>query len=314
MESSDEIPQTRYAHADGLRIAYQRFGVGTVRTIIIPGLVSNIDVAWDHEMYRRVFDHLRRHLDCIQFDKRGMGLSDRFDEAPTIAERSNDIAAVMDDVGWESACIVGVSEGGAMARHFAAAHPDRVESIALIGTMCDDTRRARAEVLSGDRWRTDDERSAMWNEILRTWGEDARTPVEYFAPSQVGNDSYLRWTNRFNRLSVSPGSLLSQFRSISMITGSIPDVPGDIPTLILHAEGDRVIPVGHGRALAEQMPHATYVELPGDDHLFMAHAELAGVQRSCRRRVHRRGPASANGAPVRDDPVHRHRQFHCTRP
>ena len=110
----------------------------------------------------------------------------------------------------------------------------------------------------------------MWRDILRTWGEDPRPLVADFAPSQVDNDSFVRWTNRFNRLSVSPGSLLDQLLSISTTTGSIPDVPDDIPTLGLHAEGDRVLPVGHGRALAEQMPPATYVELPGDDHMFFA--------------------------------------------
>jgi pimeloyl-ACP methyl ester carboxylesterase len=226
MTSGDDIPQTRYARADGLRIAYQRFGVvGGVRVVIIPGLVSNIDLAWDHETYRRMFDHMRHHLDCVHFDKRGMGLSDRFDDAPTIAERSNDIVAVMDALEWESACIVGVSEGGAM---------------------------------------------------VETWGEDARPMLEQFAPSQVDNDSFVRWTNRFNRLAVSPGSLLNQLLSISSITGAIPDVEQSIPTLIVHGEGDRILPIGNGRALAEQMPHATYVELPGEDHTCSWHRRIGG--------------------------------------
>ena len=271
MTSIDDIPQTRYARVDGLRIAYQRFGVvGGVRTVIVPGLVSNIDLAWDHETYRRSFDHMRRHLDCVHFDKRGMGLSDRFDDAPTIAERSSDIEAVMDALEWKSACIVGISEGGAMARHFASSHPDRVDAVALVGTMCDDARRARAEVLSGERWRPDDEMAVTWMAMVETWGEDARPMLEQFAPSQVDNDSFVRWTNRFNRLAVSPGSLLNQLHSITSITGAIPDVEQSIPTLIVHGEGDRILPIGNGRALAEQMPHATYVELPGEDHMFVA--------------------------------------------
>ncbi len=272
MTSIDDIPQTRYARVDGLRIAYQRFGVvGGVRTVIIPGLVSNIDLAWDHETYRRAFDHMRRHLDCVHFDKRGMGLSDRFDDAPTIAERSRDIEAVMDALEWESACIVGISEGGAMARHFAGSHPDRVDAVALVGTMCDDARRARAEVLSGERWRPDDEMAVTWMAMVETWGEDARPMLEQFAPSQVDNDSFVRWTNRFNRLAVSPGSLLNQLLSISSHHRCDPGrCEQSIPTLIVHGEGDRILPIGNGRALAEQMPHATYVELPGEDHMFVA--------------------------------------------
>lgn len=66
----------------------------------IPPIVSNIDVKWDHEFHRRVLEHLGSFLRVVRFDKRGIGLSDRFETAPSLDERIGDIGAVMDVVGW----------------------------------------------------------------------------------------------------------------------------------------------------------------------------------------------------------------------
>lgn len=68
------------------------------------------------------------------FDKRGVGLSDRFDEAPTADQRIGDIISVLDAVGWEKAQIHGMSEGGLMAQHFVAEHPQRALSLGLLNS------------------------------------------------------------------------------------------------------------------------------------------------------------------------------------
>ena len=64
-------------------------------------------------------------MTCAWFDKRGIGMSDRFDEAPTLEQRNQDILAVMDTLGWERAHVLGQSEGGIMAQLFAADFPER---------------------------------------------------------------------------------------------------------------------------------------------------------------------------------------------
>ena len=261
----DELPETRYARVDGLRIAYQRFGSGAP-VVMIPGLISNVDLMWEHEYYRRVFDHVAQHCDWIQFDKRGMGLSDRFDEPPTIEERIGDIVAVMDDAGMEQATIVGLSEGGAMARQFAVAHPQRVRGVALLSTMVDAGRTPQAHELSGERWVPTAEIVSFWLSVADTWGEDASVFAARFVPSQADNAAFVRWLNRLNRMAATPAAFARQLQSMPLMLETIPDVPAEIPTLIVHGEGDRILPVGHGRALAAAMPHATYVECEGDDH------------------------------------------------
>jgi len=117
------IPQTRYAKTgSGLRIAYQQWGSGPP-CLIVPALISNVEIMWEHELYRRCLERWGKFMTCVMFDKRGIGLSDRFDGVPTLEERIEDMTCVMDAVGWQHAHLQGTSEGGLMAQLFAANIP-----------------------------------------------------------------------------------------------------------------------------------------------------------------------------------------------
>ena len=102
-----KIPDTRYARVDGLRLAYQAFGEGPP-VLIVPALVSNVELVWEFEGVSRIFQRLAGHLTVAQFDKRGIGLSDRPEEKPTLEQRIGDIRAILDELGWESASLIGM--------------------------------------------------------------------------------------------------------------------------------------------------------------------------------------------------------------
>jgi pimeloyl-ACP methyl ester carboxylesterase len=93
-------------------------------------LVTNLEILWEHEFYRRFFDYIARHVRITTFDKRGIGLSDKFHDAPTLEQRTKDILAVMDAAGLDRPALVGASEGGLMSQLFAAQHPERVDRLA----------------------------------------------------------------------------------------------------------------------------------------------------------------------------------------
>jgi pimeloyl-ACP methyl ester carboxylesterase len=78
---------------------------------------------------------MARYVTVVQFDKRGMGLSDRPDSAPSLEERIGDMTAVMDAVGWDRASVLGISEGGVMSQLFAAKFPERVDRLILHNTL-----------------------------------------------------------------------------------------------------------------------------------------------------------------------------------
>jgi class 3 adenylate cyclase len=267
------VPETKYARAaDGLRLAYQQWGEGP-RVMVVPALLSNMDVAWEHEYIMRVHDFLGRHLTVAAFDKRGMGLSDRPDSAPTLEERTGDIVAVMDALGWETASLMGVSEGGVMSQLFAASSPERVDRLVLHNTIAPRRywERIPALIADGDRpVVSEQEVKARFDQLADGWPENAHEFVEWIMPDQTDNESFVRWVGRYQRLSASPRDFRRQVESIFTIDAD--DAPERItcPTLVMHVRGDRVLPVVFGRILAEVIPDAGYIEIAGDDHFSWA--------------------------------------------
>ena len=126
-------PETRYARSGDLHIAYQVFGEGSVDLVIVPGFISNVEETWDNPSAARWLERLGRFARVIAFDKRGTGLSDRAEAAPSLDERMDDARAVMDAAHSERAVLLGISEGGSLATLFAASHPDRCISLILYG-------------------------------------------------------------------------------------------------------------------------------------------------------------------------------------
>ena len=134
---------------------------------------------------------------------------------------------------------------------FAATYPERVSHLALYGTF------AHIDAAFGDV------SMPLWAE---RWGTPETFSVEMLAPSKAGDADFLRWINRCERQSTTPGGLLASWRWIREM--DLRPVLGSIqcPTLVTHRGGDRLVPVSHGRYLAEHIPGARIVELDGDAH------------------------------------------------
>ena len=124
----------RYARSGDLSIAYQVIGDGPVNIVIVPGFISNLEMMPDAYPYAPLLERLGSIGRCVLFDKRGTGLSDRDLGFGSLEERADDIRAVMDDVGFETASIFGYSEGGPLSVFYAATYPDRVDALALYAT------------------------------------------------------------------------------------------------------------------------------------------------------------------------------------
>jgi pimeloyl-ACP methyl ester carboxylesterase len=195
----------------------------------------------------------------IVFDKRGSGLSDPVDRAATIEERNDDIRAVMDAVGSERADLFGWSEGANMAGVFAASFPERVSALVLFGAY------ARATPAQGYPWGIPSEiREISERESEEeTWG--IGLSLGLLAPSRLEDEAMVRWWSRFERQSMSPAMALAVIRlNMDMdIRDVLPSIR--VPTLVIHCSAD-VLPVEGARWVAEQIPDAQFVELPGDEH------------------------------------------------
>jgi class 3 adenylate cyclase len=260
--------ETRYADSDGVSIAYQVHGEGPLDLVFVPGFVSHLELLWEDPVVARFFRRLASFSRLIMFDKREQGLSDRRGRPPTLEETMGDLQAVMAAAGSERAAVLGISEGGPMSMLFAATYPERVSSLVLYGTYA---RMARAEdfpigVPHGafDDWR---------RRVHAEWG--GPVGVDLWAPSLDGDAAFERWWSRLLRQGTSPSGaadLMDLYREMD-VRRVLPAI--DVPSLVLHRAGDRLVRAEQGRYLAEHIPGARYVELPGDDHLWVVGDEDA---------------------------------------
>lgn len=211
----------------------------------------------------RFFERLSSFSRLIIFDKRGTGLSDPVAEVPTLEQRIDDVRAVMDAAGSERAALFGISEGGPMSVLFAATHPERASALVLHGAM------GRTTEAPDYPWASPAEalRESADEFIAPYWGQDAQGMIELFAPSFADNPRAAEFTARMERSAASPAmveQIFEMFLDID-VREILPTIR--VPTLVLHRHGDRVVYRRAGEELAEQIPGARYVELPGIDHL-----------------------------------------------
>lgn len=246
-----------------MNIAYQIVGSGPIDLVFVPGWVSQVEAVWEEPTHEAFLRRLAGFSRLILFDKRGTGLSDRVsvDRLPTLEDRMDDVRAVMDAAGSERAALCGVSEGGVMCALFAATYPQRTTALVLYGTY------ARRLWAPDYPWGpSESEREPYIADVERQWGGPAQ--LDILAPSAVDDPRLRDWFSRYLRVSASPGAAVALLRMNSKvdIRPILPTIR--VPTLIIHRTGDLDIDVGGSRYMAEHIPGAKYVELPGNDHLW----------------------------------------------
>lgn len=253
-------PETHYTLSDGVNIAYQVVGDGPIDLVLVPGWVSNIEVFWEEPKVSRFLRRLAEFSRLILFDKRGTGLSDRGTDTPTLEERMDDVRAVMDTVGSQQTALLGYSEGGPMCAMFAATYPERTIGLIMIGSYARRTRMP--DYPFGP---TPAERDKFIDSLALDWPNDSL--LDERAPSAVGDARFASWWTRFLRMGASPGAAAALTRANSEIDVRhvLPTI--QVPALVLHAKGDRVIEVGEGRHIADNIPGAKFIEIDSDDHL-----------------------------------------------
>lgn len=249
------VPEILFAEARGARLAYQAWGDGPATIVAIPPLAQNIEVAWEWPQLRTMFDRFGSFCRYVHFDKRGTGASDRNSEIAGLDERVDDVRAVMDAAEVKRAHFFVQSDGGPVAMMFALTYPKRVESLVLVGT----------GATLNLPW-PEDERIVRRERQVAEWGTPDSRIVDFFAPSMAANQSFRTWHQRYERRAASADGLrvLLDMAAETDVTEILPDL--NVPTLVVHRTGDRIVPVDLGRHLAKTIKGARLIELEGDDH------------------------------------------------
>jgi class 3 adenylate cyclase len=254
-------PETRYTRsADGTNLAYQMSGDGPVDLVFLHALP--IDLLSDDPGFLRVRKRLGTFSRTVWFEARGLGASEGDGRDSNPGEIFDaDLMAVLDAVGFEQPALVAEDASGGRAIHFSVTHPERVSALVLVNSYAHYVRK------DDYPWGLPLEILDRFVEFIKErWGTGA--VVEVIAPSRMADDRFRAWYARSMRYTGGPDLTADVVRA-GLQADLRPFLPAiSFPTLVLHREGNRYIHLGAGRYLAEHIPNAKFVALPGDDHLF----------------------------------------------
>jgi pimeloyl-ACP methyl ester carboxylesterase/DNA-binding CsgD family transcriptional regulator len=259
-----EAPAIHYAPSASGNVAWQSIGDGHQTLVLIPPLAQNIEMMWEQPTFWRPIHRLASSARFVQYDKLGTGLSDPRRGPASLDDRLDELVAVLDAANIDHAWLIGLSEGGIIA--LAAAHHlgGRIDGLLLLST---------TSGVGARRWAADygqlPEQSRVI-EFFRTletrWGSPDTLTLTEFAPTLLAVPGMQRWVPAYERAAASPSMIGTLIRSsLGLDVDSWLDSIGH-PTLVLHQNGDRVLPVAIGRMLGARLPNATYREIDGRDH------------------------------------------------
>ncbi len=201
-----DIPKTRWAKTiDGANIAYQEFGQGSTTLVVIHGWLSNIDVYWEQPRFARFMRRLSRNYHVVHFDKRGVGLSERITEPPTLEAQMDDVRAVVEAVGAERVALLAWGGTPQLAVVYGATHPDRTIAMCL-GSLIH--QRRDADFPWG--W-TAEENEATQELLMSGWGDEDHALDLVHAgfgdrpgDAPVDDPAFLAWIAKLARSSATP--------------------------------------------------------------------------------------------------------------
>ena len=257
-------PETRFAWNGDAALAYQIVGDGASDLLYMQGWVSNVEVNWEHPTMAGFLRGLARSRRLIVTDPRGIGCSERASPRDVwpLETLMQDLAIVLEAAGSERATIFATNVCGFVACMFAATYPERTSAVVLY--------EASATYLWSEAtpWEWTEEQFASQEEDLRTWGlrEFASEDVQERDPSMAADDRYLDWWHRYYLLSEAPGHAVAAAKKYMTtdIGGILPAI--HVPVLVLCRPDSWEASFAPGaRDLAERIPGARLVELPGRD-------------------------------------------------
>jgi pimeloyl-ACP methyl ester carboxylesterase/DNA-binding CsgD family transcriptional regulator len=249
--------------ADGVRLAYAVHGRGPPLVRAATWL-THLDFDWESPVWRHWLVELGTGHTLVRYDERGCGLSDRELGDLSLEAWVADLETVVGAAGLDRFALLGVSQGAAVALVYAARHPERLTHLVLYGAYG-----------RGRRWRgpeAERHAEAMIAAIRAGWTEATPTFRHLFSMLFLphGTAEQMAWYDEQQRRSTSAANAARLYEARNAI--DVLDIASrvTVPTLVLHARGDRVVPVEEGRRLAAGVPGARFVLLESANHILLA--------------------------------------------
>ena len=249
---------------DGVRIAYATSGNGPA-LVKAANWLTNLDYDWDSPVWRHWLGEMARRHTLIRYDERGCGLSDGEVEDFSFNAWVRDLETVVETVGLDRFALLGISQGGAVAIDYAVRHPEKVSHLVLYGAYA--LGRLRRQ-LSADEA---EQHQALMTLARIGWGKENPAFRQVFSHLFMpeATPEQLRWLDELQRKSTSAENAVRFYEVFGNIDvlDLLPKV--SVPTLVLHARDDAMVPLESGRQLAAAIPNARFVLLESKNHILL---------------------------------------------
>lgn len=241
--------ETRYAMNGNLRVAYRASGKGPRDLVLVPNWFTNCEVAPELPSLRGWVEAMTSLGRLIFFDQPGTGASDPVppDALPTLEQWADSITAVLDDLGSREAVLIAIPGALPAAALFAATHPSRTAALVVLEGDANPSEIANVEeVLAA---------------FVAAWGTGEFEHV--LNPDMPWNEEVRATWARMERLANSPATLARMLPLAARqdARAILPTIR--VPTLVVQHADDIFITPAHGRYVADHIPGAKYVEIPG---------------------------------------------------
>jgi pimeloyl-ACP methyl ester carboxylesterase/DNA-binding CsgD family transcriptional regulator len=250
------------ASSDGVQLGYGMHGSGPP-LVKAANWLTHLERDWESPVWRHWLEALGSRHTVVRYDERGCGLSDREPSALALENWVADLEAVVEAAGVDRFSLLGISQGAAIAVAYAVAHPERVDRLVLWGGYARGRRHRGPEAQA---------ESELLVDMIRVgWGRPLpayrRVFTTLFVPG--GTPEQMEWFDDLQRTSSSPeqAARIREARDSIEVTALLPAVT--VPTLVMHARDDAVVPFDEGRLMATLIPGARFVPLESRNHIVL---------------------------------------------
>ncbi len=250
--------------SDGVRLAWAEAGTGPL-LVKAANWLTHLEFEWESPVWRHWIRFFSTHFRFVRYDERGCGMTDWDVGALSVERFVEDLEAVIEAAEPEGPlALLGISHGSAACIGYAARHPERVSRMILYGGY------ARGYFHRGSPDAEREYRAIL--EILQLgWGKDNPAFRQVFTSRFIpgGTPEQLSWFNELCQKTTSPAMVteLLQMRATLNVVDLLPQVR--VPTLVIHAREDNVVPLTEGRLLASGIPGAQFIELESKNHILL---------------------------------------------
>lgn len=249
---------------DGITLAWASLGKG-LTLVKAANWLSHLEHDWQSPVWRHWTEFFAAHFRYIRYDERGCGMS-QWDVGDISHQRwLDDLTTVVEAAAPKPPfALLGISQGGAAAIAYAVKHPERVSHLILFGAYAQGVSRR------GDR--DAEKRHQAIRELTRQgWSRDNPVYRQLFTSRFIPRASpeQIQWFNELCRRTTTAENaarLLEARRGVDVVE-LLPRV--SVPTLVLHARYDELVPISQGQLLASAIPNAQFVELDSCNHILL---------------------------------------------